>query len=74
MDLTKSTTGHVRPNFFLYPAGSVGDVVHSGVSRPQNVNALFSCSGATGMDSTKRASRHVTLNLCFCIQWDLLVT
>jgi hypothetical protein len=34
MDLKKSTMGHVRPNFFLYPAGSVGDVVHSGVSRP----------------------------------------
>jgi hypothetical protein len=26
---------------FLYPAGSVGHVVHSGVSRPQNVDAVF---------------------------------
>jgi hypothetical protein len=25
----------------------------------------FSCSGGTGMDSTKSVSRHITQNLCF---------
>jgi hypothetical protein len=34
----------------------------------------FSCSGGTGMDSIKSAKGHVTLNLSFCILWDLPVT
>jgi hypothetical protein len=34
----------------------------------------FSCSGGTGTDSRKCASRHVLPNLCFCIRWDMRVT
>jgi hypothetical protein len=31
----------------------------------------FSCSGATGSDSTKSVLGHVMTNLCFCIWLDL---
>jgi hypothetical protein len=31
----------------------------------------FSCSGGTGMDSTKSVLGHFMPNLCFCIRWDL---
>jgi hypothetical protein len=30
--------------------------------------------GGTGTDSTKFALGYLTLNLCFCIRWDLCVT
>jgi hypothetical protein len=54
--------------------GFVGHVVHSGASEARNGNAQFSYSGGIGMDSTKNVLGHVTLNLCFCIRWDLQVT
>jgi hypothetical protein len=59
---------------FLHPVGSVGTIVHSGVSGAQNADALFSCSSGTAMDSTKSMLGQVTPNLCFHIQWDLRVT
>jgi hypothetical protein len=34
----------------------------------------FSCSGATGRDLMKSTSGHVTLNMYFCIRWDVQVT
>jgi hypothetical protein len=34
----------------------------------------FSCSGGTDTDSTKYALGHVTLNVYYCIRWDLWVT
>jgi hypothetical protein len=34
----------------------------------------FSCLGGIDAGSTKRASGRVTLNFCFCMQWDLWVT
>jgi hypothetical protein len=52
---------------FLHPMGSVGHIVNSGAYGPQNIDALFVCSSGTGMDSTKCALGHITLNLCFCI-------
>jgi hypothetical protein len=45
--------------------GFAGHVVHSGVSRARNSDALFSCSVGTGTDSTRIAMGHVTSNLCF---------
>jgi hypothetical protein len=57
----------------LHQVGSVGHVVNSYVSDPQNIVHYFLCSGWTGAVSIKSASGHVTLNLCFCIKWDLLV-
>jgi hypothetical protein len=34
----------------------------------------FSCSGGPGVVSIKRAPGHITLNLFFCIRWDLWVS
>jgi hypothetical protein len=82
-DFAKSVTGHVMPNLcfwiqcgfqkkrdetryieltFLHLVGFAGHIVHCIAS-----THYFSCSGHTGTDSTKRASGHLTPNLCFCI-------
>jgi hypothetical protein len=45
--------------------------VHSGVSRPQNMDTLFFILSWIGMDSI-RTLGHIMSNLCFCIRWDLL--
>jgi hypothetical protein len=58
----------------LHQVGYVGHVVNSCASGPQNIDALFSCSGGLGAVSIKSTPGQVTPNLCFCIQWDLLVT
>jgi hypothetical protein len=52
----------------------MGYVVHSDAPGARNGNALFSYSGGTGIDMTKSAPGHITLNLCFCIRLDLWVT
>jgi hypothetical protein len=42
MDLTKSTPGHVMPNFcFLHPEGSAGHIVHSGGSVARVIDTIF---------------------------------
>jgi hypothetical protein len=56
---------------FLNLVGSTGHVAHSVASVARNVDALFFMSGGIGKDLTKSAPGHVTLNLCFCIRWDL---
>jgi hypothetical protein len=55
---------------FLHPVGSVGHVVHYGVSGHEILMHYFLCSGGTSMVSTKSVSGHVISNLCFCIGWD----
>jgi hypothetical protein len=59
---------------FLHPVGSAGHVLHSCTYGVQNIDALFSCLGGPGAVFINGELRHITLNLCFCIQWDLRVT
>jgi hypothetical protein len=40
----------------------------------RNINTLFSHSSGPGAVYIKIAPGHVTLNLYFCIKWDLPVT
>jgi hypothetical protein len=56
---------------FLHPVSSMGHVLHPG---HEILKHYFSCSSETNIDSIKSALGHVTLNLCFCILWDLWVT
>jgi hypothetical protein len=45
--------------------------VHPG---QKTVMHYVSCSGGPDVDPNISAQGHDTLNLCFCIQWDLHVT
>jgi hypothetical protein len=69
----KRAKTHYDKLLFLQLVGSAGHVVHSGASRAQLIDVLFSCSGGTGSGSTKSALGHVIMELCSCIRWDLLV-
>jgi hypothetical protein len=52
----------------------MGHVLHSDASGVRTFNTLFSCSGGPGAGSIQSAPGYLTLNLCFCIRWDLRVT
>jgi hypothetical protein len=70
----KLTGTHFSELVFLYPVGYVGHVVHSVRLGIETSLHYFSCLGGTGVVSIKSAQRHVTLNLCVCIQGELRVT
>jgi hypothetical protein len=59
---------------FFNPMGSVGHVVHSITFAVRNINALFCKLRWDKYRFDKKALGHITMNLCFCIWWDLQVT
>jgi hypothetical protein len=62
---------HHAEHVFLHPVVYAGHVVHSDAFGALNVNALFLCSGGTGIDSTKRAQDTLGRTCVFCIIRDL---
>jgi hypothetical protein len=59
----------------VFASGGIGGhIMHCGASRTRYVNALFFVLGWDWCGFYKKASGQVTSNLCFCIQWDILVT
>jgi hypothetical protein len=59
---------------FLYLIGYVGHVVHSSVSGVRNIDTLFFILWWAQYRFQKSTQGHVTLNLCFCIRWDVRIT
>jgi hypothetical protein len=59
---------------FLHPVRSMGDVVHSSVSRAQNVDALFFNLGCTRYGFHKNRYGTCYVELLFRIRSDLWVT
>jgi hypothetical protein len=59
---------------FLHPVGSAGEEVHSGGAGAGSVNTLFFTLGVGRCGVHKKHAGYVTVNLCFCIRYDLRVT
>jgi hypothetical protein len=59
---------------FSLLVGSSSHVVHSSALGHEMSMHYFSCSDGPGAVSIEILSGHVTLNLCFCIEWDLQFT
>jgi hypothetical protein len=53
--------------------GYVGHVVHCSTYGARNVDALFFILGWDQRGFQKSAAGHVTLNMRFCVRWDLRV-
>jgi hypothetical protein len=70
----KHTVTRYAELVFLHPVGSVSHVVHSSAFGHKTSTYYFLCSGGPGAVSIKNVMGHITLNLCFCIRWDLRVT
>jgi hypothetical protein len=72
MDSVESAMGHVMLNLCFCIRWDMWVMqcilVHPG-GGCETSTGCFSCSGRTGTDSTKSASGHITLNLCFCMQY-----
>jgi hypothetical protein len=71
----KKCTGTGYPEVVvLHPVETMGHVVHSGAFSHETLMRYFSYSGGLGLVYIKSTPRHVTLNVCFFIWLDLLIT
>jgi hypothetical protein len=68
MDYTKTATWQLRRTCVFASGRICMSCSASGASRAPNIDALFSCLGRTGSDSTKSELGNIIPNLCFCIQ------
>jgi hypothetical protein len=70
----KHVKAHYAEHVFLHPVGSERHIVHSGASRTWNIDAIFfKLEVGPVRIPQKNAPGYFTLNMCFCIQWDLQV-
>jgi hypothetical protein len=59
---------------FLRLVGSAGHEMHSCAFGREMLKQYFSWSGGRDAASIKSVMGYITQNMCFCIQWVMLVT